>query len=179
LPFTAVRLAAFLCGDLTAPPSTTPLSESHPLVEPHAHGVRRVDTADDDVIVLFDGGGDDSVEQYASVTLAAEARVHIYRVLDRVLVGRALAEHAVSGEAEEQSGIVLETDDRITSLGLRFKPAHHPLGGARRVVVQRGGIRDGIVEDFQDRRRMPLRLAVDEFHAPPCLYFANSPLDIL
>ena len=44
---------------------------------------------------------------------------------------------------------------------------------------KRGGVRDGFVEDREDRRGMSLRLAVDEFHRLPWMYLANSPLDMV
>src|SRR6218665_1286655 len=82
-------------------------------------------------------------------------------MLDRGLVGGPAPEAAVPRKAQQLAGRILEPDDRKAAGPLRLEPGHHALGRARPVVVQRRRVGDGLVEDVQDRVRVPRMAAGD------------------
>src|SRR5690349_18561245 len=155
------------------------MGEAQAFMQLDARGVRRVDAADHDVVVLLRGRRHQGFEQCASVAPAPETRLYIYGVFDRVLVSGPRAERAVAAETHERACSVFDADDGVTAFVLRFEPAHHGLGRPGLVVVQRRRVRDRFVEDVEYRCRVALGVAADEFHDPPWMYFANSPLDIV
>jgi hypothetical protein len=97
--------------------------------------------------------------------LAAMVAVHVQRMLDAVLERRPGAERAVAGETEQAAVRVLDPDHRKAAGALGREPADHAFRRARPVVVERGGMGDGLVEDLQDRAGMALFGAFDEVHA--------------
>src|SRR6185295_15501409 len=95
-------------------------AEREPELLVHLDGDRivSIDSANHHVIVLRLRALDERLEQEAADTASAAVTLHIDGVLDGVLVGGALAEHAVRGKAEQAAGLIDRADDRVVSFEL-------------------------------------------------------------
>jgi hypothetical protein len=69
------------------------------------------------------------------------------------------AESAPAGEAQQLAGGVEGADDGKAAGLLGGEPGRHGLQGARLVLVQRGAVGDGLVEDGQDGAGVRVGLA--------------------
>ena len=84
-------------------------------------------------------------------------------MFDGVQVGRLRAETSVAGESHEFTGGGFESDYGEVALLLRCEPALHAFDAAGVIVVERGGVEDGVVEDFKDGLSVLLKVALDEW----------------
>lgn len=126
--------------------------------------VGHIDTADHHMHLALGRDLDQFAEQALAQAHATAFVVHVDRVLDAVLVGRAVAEWAVAGEAQQGALGVFETDHRQAVAALGSEPLDHRGRFARLVVVQSSGVEDGVVEDGENGLGVAFFAAVDEAH---------------
>jgi len=138
------------------------VSETEFLVESDAAVVFGVNDTDEGVVILFGGAGDEAVHQLLSDVAAAMRVVDVNGVFDGVFVSRPGAEGAVAGEAEEQAIVSDRADDGESAFALGLEPRAHVVQRARLVIVKRGGVDDGVVEDIEDGRGVGRFGAVEE-----------------
>lgn len=152
------------------------MDEAQAAMQGDAGGVGGVDAADHHVVILLGGGGDGFAEQSLTKALLAETLVDVHRVLDRIFIGREGAKGAITGEAHEFPRVINGADHGVVAFRFRLEPGLHHGGRARLVVVERGGVDDGFVQDGENRAGVGL-IATDDFHegcsVKRCRLFGN------
>ena len=141
------------------------MGEAQSLMQPDAHGIAGVDHAHQHVLALVLRGADQGLHELRPQPLAPMRRVHIHRMLDRVLVGRPGAEGAVGGKTHQLARVRFHPDDRKAPGALGLEPARHLRAGARLVVIQGRRMHDGLVEDGEDGLAVLFVGAVNPLHA--------------
>src|SRR5689334_10627238 len=127
------------------------------------------------MIILSLRGGDDFLEQTFTDALPPEPGIHVNGMLDSIFVSWKRAKRPVAPEAHKPAGIVLNADDRIISFRLGLEPGRHHFLRARFVIIKRGGIEDGLIEDSQNGISMAITGALDDSHGRAISAALTSP----
>src|SRR5690242_16868283 len=118
-------------------PDRAGMCEAEFLVQAYARLILRVNAANQHVIALLTGPGNNLFQQFASNSPAAMFVMNIYGMLNGVLVGRPGPEGAVARETG-QPALFHHADDRVASFSFCLKPGSHAFRRPRLVIVERG-----------------------------------------